>query len=75
MNLVGFFIMGLDKRRAKLKEWRIEEKTLFMIAILGGSIGSILGMKVFRHKTKHKKFTFGMPFIILIQIIILFQIL
>ena len=75
MNVIGFCIMGVDKRRAKLKKWRIEEKTLFIIAILGGSIGSLIGMNVFRHKTKHKKFTIGMPLIILLQSIILFQIL
>lgn len=73
MNCIGFIIMGVDKRRAKLKAWRIEEKTLFLIAVFGGSLGSILGMKFFRHKTKHKKFTIGMPCILFIQIIILFQ--
>lgn len=73
INFVGFLIMGIDKRRAKVKAWRIQEKTLFFIAIIGGSIGSILGMQVFRHKTKHKKFTIGMPCILIIQIIIFCQ--
>ncbi|WP_310602622.1 DUF1294 domain-containing protein [Anaerosporobacter sp.] len=71
MNIAGFVSMGIDKRRAKQKDWRIPEKTLFFIAIIGGSIGSILGMKQFRHKTKHKTFTIGMPAILLLQICII----
>lgn len=67
MNIIGFTIMGIDKSRAKRGAWRIPEKTLFLIAILGGSIGSILGMKQFRHKTKHKTFTIGMPAILIVQ--------
>lgn len=62
--------MGIDKRRAKKKQWRVKEKTLFLIAILGGSIGSILGMYTFHHKTKHKNFVFGLPIILVIQVII-----
>jgi len=60
--------MGLDKFKAKNHAWRIPESTLFFIAIIGGSIGSILGMRVFHHKTLHKKFTIGMPLILIIQI-------
>ena len=71
MNVVGFSSMGVDKRRAKNSEWRIREKTLFLIAILGGSVGSILGMKIFHHKTKHTTFVIGMPIILLLQIILL----
>lgn len=67
MNIIGFASMGIDKSKAKRGAWRIPEKTLFLIAILGGSIGSILGMKQFRHKTKHKTFTIGMPTILLVQ--------
>lgn len=67
MNIIGFTIMGIDKSRAKRGAWRIPEKTLFLIAILGGSIGSLLGMKQFRHKTKHKTFTIGMPAILIVQ--------
>ncbi len=70
MNIIGFAIMGIDKSKAKRGEWRIPEKTLFLIAILGGSIGSILGMKQFRHKTKHRTFTIGMPAILIVQVII-----
>ncbi len=68
VNLIGFAAMGLDKFKAKNHAWRIPESTLFFIAIIGGSIGSILGMRVFHHKTLHKKFTIGMPLILIIQI-------
>lgn len=61
--------MGVDKKRAKRGAYRISEKTLFMIAILGGSMGSIAGMNHFRHKTKHWYFKYGMPAILVIQII------
>ena len=63
MNLWGFFIMGLDKHRAKVHAWRISESSLFLAAILGGSLGSIAGMFLFRHKTKHWYFVVGMPLI------------
>lgn len=68
MNLIGFIIMGIDKRRAIKRLWRIPESTLFIIALIGGSIGSILGMYLFRHKTRHWYFVYGMPVILLIQI-------
>ncbi len=68
INLVGFLLMGMDKQRAKKDLWRIPEKTLFLTAILGGSIGSITGMHFFRHKTKHTSFVIGMPCILLLQI-------
>ena len=70
MNIAGFFSMGIDKNRAKKNKWRIPEKRLFLIAILGGSLGSILGMQVFRHKTKHTSFKIGMPCIFILQVII-----
>ena len=70
LNLLGFFFMHLDKERAKSGKWRIKESTLITIALLGGSIGSLLGMKVFRHKTKHNKFKYGIPFIIIVQVLI-----
>lgn len=70
VNLVGFIIMGVDKAKAKKHAWRIPEATLFLVAILGGSIGSIIGMYTFRHKTKHMTFVIGMPAILIIQIII-----
>lgn len=71
MNSIGFASMGIDKSKAKRGGWRIPEKTLFLIAILGGSVGSILGMKQFRHKTKHKSFTIGMPAILLVQVLVI----
>lgn len=68
LNLMGFFSMGADKAKAESNSWRTPEKTLFLIAILGGSIGSILGMKIFRHKTRHAHFVIGMPLIMGIQL-------
>jgi uncharacterized membrane protein YsdA (DUF1294 family) len=68
INLIGFLIMLIDKQRAIHKEWRVPEKNLIGISILGGSIGMLIGMSSFRHKTKHKKFTIGIPFILLMQI-------
>lgn len=69
-NLVGFVLMGVDKYKAKKKKWRIPEKTLFLSAILGGSIGALYGMHLFRHKTKHKSFVFGMPAILVVQMLL-----
>ena len=70
MNILSFLLMGTDKYKARHKKWRIPEKTLFLTAILGGSIGSILGMQLFRHKTRHTAFVIGMPCILVIQIIL-----
>lgn len=70
INIVAFMLMGFDKRRAKRHAWRIPEKTLFGSALLGGSIGAIAGMQVFRHKTKHLSFQIGMPAILTLQIVI-----
>lgn len=72
INLAGFLLMGVDKRKARKNKWRIPEKTLFLTALLGGSIGSILGMYTFRHKTKHTAFVIGMPCILVLQCILLF---
>ena len=69
VNVIGFFLMGIDKRKAIKRSFRIPEATLFLIAVLGGSIGSILGMYTFRHKTKHVKFTLGVPAILIAQIV------
>ena len=68
INLAGFLVMFLDKQKAKKGKWRIPEKTLFLFAIIGGSIGTNLGMNLFRHKTKHWYFKFGMPLILILQI-------
>lgn len=61
--------MFLDKRKAKRHEWRISEKNIFLIALLGGSLGCLLGMNIFRHKTKHWYFKFGLPTILLLQVV------
>ena len=68
MNVLAFALMGADKKKAKSGAWRIPEKTLFLSAILGGSIGAIAGMQVFRHKTKHWYFKYGMPAILILQL-------
>lgn len=68
INLLGFAVMGIDKWKAKHKKWRIPEATLFAVAVLGGSIGSIAGMYIFRHKTKHLSFVIGMPVILVLQL-------
>ncbi|MBQ0037894.1 MAG: DUF1294 domain-containing protein [Clostridiales bacterium] len=68
INLVTFLVYGADKRRAKRDRWRVPEKTLFLLAIVGGSIGALVGMYVFRHKTKHWYFRLGIPAILLAQI-------
>ncbi len=70
VNIVGFALMGIDKHKAKKRAFRIPEATLFIVAIIGGSIGSILGMYMFRHKTRHWYFVYGMPFILAVQIIL-----
>ena len=67
INLVGFGSMGLDKRRAKRGKWRIPEARLFLYAILGGSVGSVAGMWIFHHKTRHWYFKYGMPLILVLQ--------
>ncbi|MBN1053039.1 DUF1294 domain-containing protein [Clostridium botulinum] len=67
INFIGFCIMLVDKNRAIHKEWRVPEKTLIGVSIIGGSIGMLLGMFTFRHKTKHLKFLLGIPVIIIIQ--------
>ena len=71
INLVGILSMYLDKYFAKNNMYRISEKNLFLVAIIGGSIGSIIGMYKFRHKTKHKQFTIGLPSILIFQMLIL----
>lgn len=67
VNVIGFVLMFVDKKRAQNNQWRIKEATLFLTAAIGGSIGAMLGMKVFRHKTKHLSFLIGMPAIFIVQ--------
>ena len=68
VNILGFALMGIDKARAKKRGFRIPEATLFVVAIIGGCIGSMIGMSVFKHKTRKRYFLFGMPLILLLQI-------
>jgi len=72
VNLAAFLLMGVDKARAKKDRWRVPEKTLFLPVVLGGSIGGILGMRVFRHKTQHWYFRIGFPLILVLQIALVF---
>ena len=71
INVVTFLVYGIDKWKAKQGSWRISEATLLILAAIGGSIGALLGMKVWRHKTMHKKFKYGLPLILIIQIILI----
>lgn len=69
MNLIGFLSMLIDKKKAEKGSWRTPEKTLLTIGLLGGSIGSIIGMYVFHHKTKKLRFSVGLPVILILQIV------
>ena len=71
INIIGFFIMGIDKFKAQKGYWRTPEKTIFMITLLGGGIGTVAGMYVFRHKTKKLKFTIGLPTILISEIVLI----
>lgn len=73
VNVIGFALMGMDKWKAKKQAFRIPEATLFTIAIIGGSIGCILGMFTFHHKTRHWYFLYGMPAILILQIGLIFS--
>ena len=68
VNVVTFTVYGIDKSKARRGAWRIPEKMLFLLPLLGGSVGALLGMKVFRHKTKHWYFVWGIPAILLAQL-------
>lgn len=70
INLISFLSMYIDKKRAKYGKWRIKEHTLFVLALLGGSIGSIIGMYTFRHKTKKPRFFIGFPVILISEILL-----
>ena len=71
INIVTFLVYGIDKWKAKHNSWRISEATLLILAVIGGSIGALLGMKVWHHKTQHNKFKYGLPLILIIQIILI----
>ena len=71
INIATFFTYGIDKWKAKKSKWRIREVSLLTLAVLGGSIGAWLGMKVWHHKTMHKKFKYGVPAILILQLALL----
>jgi len=71
INIITFLVYGIDKWKARKSLWRIREASLLMLAVLGGSIGAWLGMKVWHHKTQHKKFRYGIPAIIIVQIAVI----
>ena len=75
INVVTFVVYGIDKWKAKQGSWRISEATLLLLAVIGGSIGALLGMQVWRHKTMHKKFKYGLPMILLAQIALIYLII
>ena len=68
VNVAGFILPAVDKRRAKKDKWRIRESTLFIISALGGSVAMYISMRLFHHKTKHKRFMIGIPIIIVLQL-------
>ena len=68
LNVITFLIYAIDKWKAKKNRWRIPESILLLLAVLGGSIGALMGMKIWHHKTMHKKFKYGIPLIMILQI-------
>ena len=70
INIIAFTMYGIDKWKAQRNQWRISEKMLLFLAVIGGSAGSLAGMYIFHHKTLHKKFTIGVPLILVIQVMI-----
>lgn len=75
INIITFFVYGIDKWKAKRSRWRISETTLLLLAVFGGSIGALMGIKVWHHKTLHKKFKYGVPLIIQLQVAALLALL
>ena len=74
INIIAFLAMYIDKRKAKYGKWRIPEQSLFILALIGGSIGAIIGMYTFRHKTKKLRFSVGFPAILVLQIILIISV-
>ncbi len=75
ISIIGFIAMGTDKAKAKRNAWRVSEKTLLGLAVIGGGVGVWLGMEIFRHKTKHWYFKYGVPFITLLELAAVFYML
>lgn len=74
INIIAFLAMFIDKRKAKYGKWRIKEHTLFILALIGGSVGAIIGMYTFRHKTKKARFFIGFPVILIVEVLLGFMI-
>ena len=72
INIVTFFVSGIDKWKAKQGSWRISEATLLLLAVIGGSIGALSGMQIWHHKTMHLKFKYGLPLILMAQIVLIY---
>ena len=70
INIITFMVFGVDKRKAKKEKWRVPEATLLLLSVIGGSIGALVGMRLFHHKTKKAKFRIGVPVILILQIIL-----
>lgn len=70
VNLAAFVLMGVDKYRAKRDQWRISERMLFLFPLLCGSLGGVLGMQVFHHKTRHWYFRYGLPLLLIVQLVL-----
>ncbi len=74
INIIAFLAMFIDKRKAKYGKWRIKEHTLFILALIGGSVGAVIGMYTFRHKTKKARFFIGFPVILIVEVLLGFMI-
>ena len=72
INVITFFLYGIDKMKAQRSKWRIPEAVLLGLPVIGGTIGALFGMRVWNHKTKHKIFKYGLPLLLLIQILLLY---
>ena len=72
INVITFFLYGIDKMKAQRSKWRIPEAVLLGLAVIGGTIGALFGMRVWNHKTKHKIFKYGLPLLLLLQILLLY---
>ena len=70
VNILTFLVYGIDKSKAKRKAWRISDCTLLMLAVIGGSVGALFAMRLFHHKTLHKKFRYGVPLIMALQVVV-----
>ena len=68
VNVITFAVYGIDKLKARKQRWRVSEKTLILLAVIGGSVGALAAMALFRHKTRHRKFTLGVPAILILQL-------